>query len=479
MTREPIDQAFEDLGDGQSPERLARQRLRLVQWERRRHVRSVWLTRPLIAAASVAAICAALFVWREFPTRTNVEVAAHQMGDQPSADQPPAARVVPSGATENAEVTAPAQPARLTGTVVGVRQDAQPGSPSGSLSASRSLSEQQWLDASQSSATLSFSEGSRISLERGSRARVNALDDAGLNLALEAGHLDASITPGQGYRWTVHAGPYRVSVLGTVFSVDWRPESELLTVGVTRGKVAVAGGNSDAVKQLVAGETLQVSARSATVAPPRAPSVAVNSRTRAGIQRLGTSPLASASPLLSGVNARASSSGVPAPSADLSGERISGAANGEWKILAESGEYAAAYAAAREQGYDRITRGASASELLLLADSARLAGAVEPARSALMALRERFPAHANAAVAGFVLGRLAYERGDDKEAVRWLRGYLDQGAAGPLAEGARWRLLTALQRSGDLESAKRVARDYLRHDPQGRHADRARALLSE
>jgi hypothetical protein len=36
MTRDDFDRAFEDLGDGATQERLARQRVRLIEWERSR-----------------------------------------------------------------------------------------------------------------------------------------------------------------------------------------------------------------------------------------------------------------------------------------------------------------------------------------------------------------------------------------------------------------------------------------------------------
>jgi TolA-binding protein len=147
--------------------------------------------------------------------------------------------------------------------------------------------------------------------------------------------------------------------------------------------------------------------------------------------------------------------------------------------LAEKGEYREAFAAAESAGFEGLIQGASASDLLLLADTARLSGATEPARHALLALRERYPSHVNASRAGFLLGRLAFEQQHDVEAVRWLRDYLAQKPTGPLAEGARSRLLLALKRLGDRAAAKAAALDYLEHYPQGRTAEAARGILSE
>jgi len=450
MTRDDFDRAFEDLGDGATQERLARQRVRLIEWERSRAPRVDWYrSRPWVAVLGAAAMAVALFGWRE----TVSKAPALQLAASESA-VPKVAAALPSGAVA-VPVVAQAAPATGRAVLAGAVGD-------------RPLAADQWLDASQGPVAMKFAEGSLIELDAGSRGRLTELGADGLSLSIEAGHLTAQITPGGPYRWLVHAGPHVVRVVGTAFSVDWQPENAALVVAVTRGKVEVSGGESgSSVKQLVAGETLRVTGAEAAPGANglRAPSLGSGARhARSALVAAPAIP-----DVLPGPEPR---SAQPKSSAAPTGA-------GVWKGLAEKGEYRQAYAAAEGEGIERLAAGSAASDLLLLADAARLSGAPDAARQVLLVLRSRFPAHPNASVAGFVLGRLAYEQNNDREAVRWLRGYLAGGASGPLAEGARSRLLVALKRLGDIPAAKAAATDYLQHHPRGRNAASARAVLSE
>jgi hypothetical protein len=381
----------------------------------------------------------------------------------------------------------------------------------------QTLGAEAWVTASTEPAALVFSDDSEIVLRTGAKARLVELDDRGLRMILESGHLDARVTPGGGYRWVVQAGPYQVHVLGTVFSVGWSPEEHELQVVVSRGKVRVLDSEQEGAERvLVAGDKLTMTrpdqATSTTPGPaaveplvdqpmkPQAEPVSVGlndgsaallaesdnggAATRPGSLGVRASKKAR-SPGPRGEVPMGVSVGGSLPAASVAVEQrgdrdAPGAAAAEWKRLAKAGDYKGAVQAAQRVGVDGLLHTSTATDLLLLADAARLSGSVSLASRTLTTIRGRHPAHPNAAVAAFTLGRLASEaQHDDRAAVRWFETYLRQSPSGSLSEGARGRRLAALLRLGDSASARNAARDYLKHHPSGHRASVARSLLDD
>jgi TolA-binding protein len=114
---------------------------------------------------------------------------------------------------------------------------------------------------------------------------------------------------------------------------------------------------------------------------------------------------------------------------------------------------------------------------MLLADAARLSGAAEPARDALLSLRQRFAQEPRAATAAFLLGRIFFDQlHDAARAARWFGVYLDEQPQGELAGDALSRLAEAKALSGDRAGARQAARRYLQSHPQGPQAERAKLL---
>jgi TolA-binding protein len=135
---------------------------------------------------------------------------------------------------------------------------------------------------------------------------------------------------------------------------------------------------------------------------------------------------------------------------------------------------------AERVGFGTLEQNASPSDLLLLADVARLGGAPQRARSVLTSLRSRYPGHTNSAVAAFTLGRIAQEQEhDDRRAIQWYRTYLKEEPKGRMSEGARARLLKATLRVGSDAERDQAARDYLANHPTGSSAVVARSVLSK
>ena len=302
--------------------------------------------------------------------------------------------------------------------------------------------------------TLAFSDGSRVELGARAEIALSKLAPEQAHLELASGHVDATIRKGTGRAWTLGAGPYSVHVVGTAFSVDWDAESRFFAVKVREGKVLVTGGELRAGGVLLgAGERVE------RQGPPVAPAAAAP-LPRA--QQLETPPASLEPP-----SPRATASGAAVPSSD-----------DDFRAQAARGNYAAAMAAARRAGFERLTRELSAKDLLLLANTARYANSTPEARSALLELRERFSGSPSAAHAALLLASQAedHDKGS-REAERWLRIFLTESPRGELAASARARLLATLLKRGARTEAEQVARDYLRFHPNGQHVAQARAVL--
>jgi len=149
-----------------------------------------------------------------------------------------------------------------------------------------------------------------------------------------------------------------------------------------------------------------------------------------------------------------------------------------WRTLALQGKLREAYISADTTGFDRACDSASAAELLLLGDAARLSGRPDRVNAALLQLRRRFPSDPRSAVAAFMLGKVSFDRGGaDRAAATWFATSLREQPRGSLAREAAGRLIEALQRAGDSGGARHAAKDYLSWYPDGPHAALARSLL--
>jgi len=129
-------------------------------------------------------------------------------------------------------------------------------------------------------------------------------------------------------------------------------------------------------------------------------------------------------------------------------------------------------------GFEGECRVRTASELSLLADTARFTGHIGRARQVYEAIRQRWPRSASATMAAFQIGRAEFDqRHDYREAETWLRLYLSEQPAGEFAAPALGRLMEAEVRLKRYESSRALAKTYLDRYPQGSHADAAHQVL--
>lgn len=331
---------------------------------------------------------------------------------------------------------------------------------------------------------LQFSDGSRIVLEPLAKASVGTIANDRADVTLEHGRISARIQAATGVDWTIGAGPYRVHVTGTQFTVDWS-RSAGFRVAVAQGSVRVTGGDLPSNGVFVhAGEQLSRLAKESSPTAALAgeaqsdaaedPSQATDEASLPGAAEQRGAQQAIVQPRAS-VRATARSLEESEPPA---GGAVAEPAAPSWLEFASNGSYSEAVQAAERQGFDQLVTTATQSDLLLLANSARYVRNGHRAKQAYTAIRQRFPGSNAARLSAFYLARLAGDvEGQPRAEASWLRTYLAESPSGELAGSARARLMETLRASGDLVGAKSVAKDYLKYHPQGPHAAVARSIL--
>jgi transmembrane sensor len=312
------------------------------------------------------------------------------------------------------------------------------------------------------SEVIDFSDGSRVVLDPKASTLIVRLDATGAALSLERGRIAASVRHRDGTKFSVTAGPYEVRVVGTKFSVDWDSANRVIRVAVTEGRVRVSGGElGTRPVELAPGEKLEHRA---------APSPAQALLPTAPLPNDIQAPLPSMAPVVLPPPADAPVRPAPAISSSAPAPSV-----GE---LARAGRYREALALAEERGFERVVGELPEGELLALGNAARYSGSARRAREAMLALRARFPGRPASDLAALYLAKIAEQLDSNpKEAARWLRVFLSESPSGNLAADARASLLSILLSSGDTAGATAVAREYLRHHPNGPVAERARVLV--
>lgn len=316
---------------------------------------------------------------------------------------------------------------------------------------------------------LAFSDGTRLVLDEAAQARVTDLQSRGAHVVLERGKLAAAVVHQRDTHWELQAGPFTVTVRGTRFNLNWSPESSNFALELNEGKVDVTGPGIEGSRAVNAGQTLQVSGGPDGWHIGKAPIEPSKDTDTAGaaVDPSESAPVDAREFPVSGATAGAM------PSRGLSATAPS------WQELATTGNYAGALAQARKTGLAKIYASGSVLDLTRLAQVARFAGDADTARGALRSIRERFAGGAEAAMATFDLGRLAFDSsGRYLEAAHWFRDYLREFPHGNLAREALGRLVESLERGGDHLGAREAASDYLLRYPSGPHSGLSRRLLN-
>ncbi len=300
-------------------------------------------------------------------------------------------------------------------------------------------------------ALLAFSDGSRVRMAPRASGRVIEVNHRGAKFALDDGKLAVDIIHRPRAQWTFEAGPFRVSVHGTSFTIAWNPVEAVFEARLASGAISVASPVAGPEIQLRAGQTLRVSLRDqsstlGTMSSPDGPSAAERP------------PIA------------------PAASGPSESPRWP---HRGWMTTLSDNKAADVVTDAERRGLSTVLERADSEDLWALANAARYAGRYSLAGQALSAHRRRFPSSDRSREAAFLLGRL--HDGDPNgpgDALRWYDRYLDEAHDGVGVSDALGRKMTLLQRWNRRTEALIVARDYLRRFPRGTYANAARAAGS-
>jgi TolA-binding protein len=297
---------------------------------------------------------------------------------------------------------------------------------------------------------LTFTDGSKVRMAARTRGRVVDVDSRGAKFALDDGKVTVDVVPRPRARWIFEAGPFRVNVHGTSFTVAWNAVEAVFELRLVSGVVSVASPLAGSEIRLLAGQTLRVNLRDQT-------------------STIGKLPESSDPP------AAPSSLEPAAPPAPSQAARWS---HRGWTTVLSQSRAGEVVADADRRGIAAVLERADADDLWALANAARYVGRYRLAQRALRVHRERFPSSDRARQAAFLLGRLHDGDADGPEtALQWYDRYLTDAHDGPSASDALGRKMTLLQRWNRRAEALSVAENYLRRFPRGTYANAARALV--
>jgi transmembrane sensor len=268
-------------------------------------------------------------------------------------------------------------------------------------------------------------------IEPSSRVLAKTVSAQRVELELVSGSARFDVVPNREREFRVRAGRVDVVVVGTRFSVE--RQGERTAVVVEGGRVRVEWERGQQV--LEPGERGSFPPFETTVLPP----------------------------------SRATESPVVAPDAPPIEPRAAPVRLGtDWRVLANRGEFAAAYRKLRDPS--KSVTPTHLDDLLLAADVARRSGHAAEAVPYLEKGLTAHPGDARSAVVAFTLGRVYLtDLHDPTGAAAAFARARAAAPHGPLAEDALAREIEARSRSGDQLRAHALAEEYVQTWPAGTH----------
>jgi ferric-dicitrate binding protein FerR (iron transport regulator) len=320
-------------------------------------------------------------------------------------------------------------------------------------------------------AALHFGDGTVIRLGSETRGRLAEVDGRGAHVAIENGSAHVSVVHKPQARWLIDAGPYRITVHGTVFSASWNEAQQRLDVKMERGLISVAGPVTNGPIAVRAGQALTVKLKRSQVLlrDLDRDDVVADTDADADDEVRGPAEEEASAPAV-----------APAPQparARLAAKTSRAQRAKSWSAALSAGDFDSILEEAeRDLGHALATRGTD--DLAALADAARYRRHDDVARRALLAQRRRFAGTPRAADAAFFLGRLDENGGRGHEpALAWYERYLDEAPRGSYVAEALGRKMIAVEELHGAAAARNVAEQYVHRFPRGSYAGAAHALL--
>ena len=348
-------------------------------------------------------------------------------------------------------------------------------------------------------ADVRFSDGSSLTLDPGTGARVGDFDSHGGRVLLESGRARVHVKPLPHANWTVDAGPYSVHVIGTEFDIRWSANEEVLDVHLLKGAIVVRGPLARDGLSMEAGAHLFANVRKGEIhldgqpggatsaeapAAPVAPAAVASARVPHEAAAAAPAPAVASVP----ASAPAAHALHPATAAGTHNRTLALAsphANAPtpdtgWNTRLGRGDFQGIIGDAEHRGLDTVFRTASPSDLNVLADAARFARRGDVARGALLAERTRFPGSSQGRDAAFFLGGLAEDEPGNsamKTALDWYERYLRESPNGTFVRPVLGRRMVLVQKLRGSAAARPLAAEYLERFADGPYAGTARKLL--
>ena len=286
---------------------------------------------------------------------------------------------------------------------------------------------------------LPIGDGMAAHFHAGTTITVREKTDARVVVVVQAGAARFQVRHDPRRLFRVEVGSVVVEDLGTIFSVDRRDSSVI--VSVTEGAVAVSFADAQgapAKRTLGAGDSEEFPSVDPRAAAPSVASIATSEPTTGIV------------------------SAAPAPAAPQSAPAAG------WRELQKAGKHRHAYELLAPGGFRDVRD--EAGDLLLASDAARLSN--HPADAAAL-LRRLLAGHSRdprAPSAAFTLGWiLMNELGRPREAARAFSQAESLAPRGNLVEDAMARAVEAWLRAGDRSRATAELERYRSRYPRGRH----------
>jgi transmembrane sensor len=282
-----------------------------------------------------------------------------------------------------------------------------------------------------------LSDGSAITLDPNSALSVVEQRPGLITLRLDGGSARFDIRPGGPRRFLIHAGPVRVEVLGTSFTVSRR--SSYASVAVHQGVVSIT--TAQETRRLYAGERFEVGAPPSGAAPPPSNRTRIEEDERAfepprAELDVSTSETAPSAPVVRRARRRDPGAGdvARAPTVDL-------------------------------------------RALLARADRARRDGRVDDALAALWAIVDTHPQSSEASSAAITAARIEQQRGRYESAIAAYRRALTLAPSPALTELCYESLVACHLALSDRAAAELTATEYHRRFASGTRAEAIDAML--
>jgi transmembrane sensor len=320
---------------------------------------------------------------------------------------------------------------------------------------------------------LRFEDGSRIRVEESGGLRVANIGATNVAVQLETGSAQFEIRPRGAKTWDVFAGPYRVRVTGTAFSLSWNVPEQSLELQMRSGAVVVSGPGIESGQRVSGAERFVSRVTTSRSASGATAARAIEEQLEAGSEE----------PLARGTEEQLEAR-TEQP-ARATSELTPWSSDAEAKAPSVQSKLAAAaplkHDGERPQPLDAaasepVLASGSSEQLMALADSARFSGRIDLAERALRTVRRRFVGSPAAASAAFLLGKMAEDAGNLASAASHYDAHLRE--SGQLVPEASGRKMLVLYRLGDINGARAAAKEYLKRFPEGPYARQARELIS-